>query len=637
MLGLFKEADKYNYPTGPCPPTTGCGKSITIDAINLITGEKIKGKDGKTEKETLDLSMYPGEGVNAPPYEAVKYLDLEFNMGVGSGVYYSLLFQLGKWGYERQEVKHSIEVSPVYKEYYTLIMDQKEKLDSQIKNGFAGLIQTIQDYELIDHDLRKYAEYLKWFAGLERAKKALKNAKETGNEIASAQAEYRESQHIIKAMFIDQVDAYTGDSVSLKGIAVRWPTIIGDFFDLYDEDESVEDIQKERDIPKAEAIILKTKHELYREWKNEFLTNIIKRYRSLKQLALGRKFSIEETREDLIPLISRYKAIKDMRSDMKGAAELQFDWNRPDSQAVAMDIWDVWAWKPFTVKEEPYPNTRYSEDKIPLKEAGFNKEERKYLFDNYKITEVPELPATPIMDRHLRNIMKMIYLEHGVRISLKDVVDKITDLSKRYSEPGDFSSTHGGPRWEFSPYFIFLKIPTLRHIIKLPNSGMIEDMIWDGIQTFNITQNILIGRMLEIQAIKENERRQISRMLGYEDLAENGKVTELDEMLKKTYPEFDFNEGKVDEKGVESQLKKEVKKEEVKKNFEEFQEKWKSFNEKSKKTLGKLGLYPLMFAYKTPYEKLMFERMTKQMQRGPGVAFGEVDNFLKKKAGVPGA
>jgi len=32
----------------------------------------------------------------------------------------------------------------------------------------------------------------------------------------------------------------------------------------------------------------------------------------------------------------------------------------------------------------------------------------------------------------------------------------------------------------------------------------------------------------------------------------------------------------------------------------------------------------------------MFERMTKQMQRGPGVAFGEVDNFLKKKAGVPG-
>ena len=63
---------------------------------------------------------------------------------------------------------------------------------------------------------------------------------------------------------------------------------------------------------------------------------------------------------------------------------------------------------------------------------------------------------------------------------------------------------------------------------------------------------------------------------------------------------------------------------------------FENFKEKSKQILAKLGLDELLWAYKTPYEKLMFERMSKQMQRGPGVAFSEVDRFLKKKAGVPG-
>jgi len=626
-----------DYPDGPCPPAP-VGRTKEIPLFNLYTGEKIiDPKTDKQKKEKITMSMLPGEGINAPPYEAVKYLDLEFNMGVGSGVYISLLFQLGKWGYERQEVKHSIEVSPIYKEYYDLVMSQKEKLDSQIKNGFAGLIQTIQDYELIDHDLRKYGEYLSWFARLERAKKNLENAKKNNNGVEDAEKEYKESQHIIKSMFIDQVDAHTGDSVSLKGIAPRWPTIIGDFFDLYDEDESVEDIQKERDIPKAEAIILKTKHELYREWKNKFLTNIIRRYRGLKQLALGRKYSIEETREDLIPLISRYKAIKDMRSDRNEpiGSGLQHSWLRPDAQAIAIDDWEVWAWKPFVAKEEPYPNPRYSESSITLKEAGFNKEEREILAKDKTITGVPQLPATPSMDKHIRNIMKQIYVNHGVRLGPKDVVDKIRDISSRFVEPRGFSAPKPGPRWEFSPSFIFLKIPTSRNVIKLPNGSMLEDMVWDGIQAFHATQNIIIGRMLEIQAIKECERREISRMLGYEDLTKTGGTSELDEIIEKSYPEFNFKEGKVSEEGIEKKLK-EKEKEEPEKKDEKFKEGFENFKEKSKQILAKLGLDELLWAYKTPYEKLMFERMSKQMQRGPGVAFGEVDNFLKKKAGVPG-
>ena len=42
-----------------------------------------------------------------------------------------------------------------------------------------------------------------------------------------------------------------------------------------------------------------------------------------------------------------------------------------------------------------------------------------------------------------------------------------------------------------------------------------------------------------------------------------------------------------------------------------------------------------MIAYPGPYEKLMQQRMTKMMQRAPGIAFRDIDLWLKKAGGVP--
>jgi hypothetical protein len=142
--------------------------------------------------------------------------------------------------------------------------------------------------------------------------------------------------------------------------------------------------------------------------------------------------------------------------------------------------------------------------------------------------------------------------------------------------------------------------------------------------------------MLEIQAINEAERREIAQLLGYEKLTETGGATKLDELLEKDYPEFDFETGEVKDFELEE---KEGKKKvgSLKEGLDKFKERMEKFNTKSKRVLTKLGLNKLLFAYKTPYEKLMFERMSKMMQRGPGIAFSEVDRFLKQKAGVPGA
>ena len=625
------------YPAGPCPVC--CTDSEKIEYVDPETGKKIK--------ETLNLNMYPGEGIFAPPLESVKYLDLEFPMGAGSGTYISLLYQLGKWGYDIYEVQHSIEVSPIYKDYYSLVMEQKQQLDSQIRNGFAALMQAVQDFELIDHDLRKYSEYLKWFADLVKAKKKYEKAQKIKNKdgIRRAQEEYREAQHVIKSMFIDQVDAHTGEGLSLRGIAPRWPTIISDFMDLFDDDVDVSDIQERLDVPRAEAIILKTKQELYLDWKERFLTNIISRYKRLKQLAMGRKYSIKDTRDDLIPLISRYKAVKDMRSTPKEAVDLAHHWLRPDSQALSMDKTLVWAWKPFVIKGEPFPYPRIGKD-ITLKEAGFNRDERKIL-KKEGITEIPPLPGVPIMDKHVRNIMKMIYAEHGVRLSVVDVVRHVEDLHRNFSSPepyeGDFlrgpaEAIRAGPRWEWSPYYIFVKLPVEKLVLKLPNGTMLEDMMFNGMQAANATQNIIIGHLLERQAILEKDRREIAMMLGYEDLGAPGRTTKIDEILQREYPEFDFDRGEISARWLEKEpkTKGEEDKKAVVKGFESFKQNLGKIESQSKEVLRKLGLDGLLFFYKTPYEKLMHSRMARQMQRGPGIAFLEIDAFLKKKAGVPG-
>ncbi|MBD3155465.1 MAG: hypothetical protein GF368_02310, partial [Candidatus Aenigmarchaeota archaeon] len=548
------------YPEGPCPVVCPATKSKTVEYVDPYTGKK--------KKETLNLMMYPGEGIFAQPFESIKYLDLEFPMGAGTGAYISLMYQLGKWGYDREEVSHSIEVSPIYKEYYSLVMEQKQQLDNQIKNGFAALMQAVQDFELIDHDLRKYSEYLKWFAELAKAKKKYDRAREIKNKdgIMSAREDYREAQHIIKSMFIDQVDAHTGEGLSLRGIAPRWPTIISDFMDLFDDDVNVKDIQERLDVPRAEAIILKTKQELYLEWKERFLTNIISRYKRLKKLAMSRKYSIEDTRKDLIPLISRYKSVKDMRADLGAAGGMMHEWLRPDSQALAIEKMEIWAWKPFVIKGEPFPYPRI-EREVTLKEAGFNKVERDFL-NRKNISKIKPLPAIPIMDRHVRNIMKMISEEHNVTLTAADVVEQVKGLHKKFSSPslyggdvqrGGDSAVQAGPRWEWSPYYIFVRIPVMRLVLRLPNGAMLEDMMFDGMQALNTTQNVLIGHLLERQAIIEKERRDIAIMLGYEELLEDeGRTSKIDEILKKEYPQFDFDKGEMSAKWLEKEPESKV-------------------------------------------------------------------------------
>lgn len=611
---------------GPCPPEKySPSKEVII-------------KDPKTgEKKTVKcpVSFLPGEGITAQPWESHKLLDLTVPLGPGSGLIYGLDFQLTKWGYICSKVETSIAVSPVFTEYYNKTIMEKNKIGNQITQGFASLTQAIQDYELLAHDLRKYKEYMDRFQKVERIKlkiKDLEEPKNSGNkeEADKLKKELFDAQHILKAMFVDQVDAHTGDSVSLRGIAPRWPTVIGDFFDLHDEDDTTDKIMKRLDIPKAEGIILKTKNQLYVDWKKMFLETLIDRYARLKRMTLARRASIKDYRDDLRPLLSRYKAIKEMRASPEARKDLErLRFFRPDTQAISLDKKVLWAWRPFIVREEPFPASRESLNNIDLRTAGFNKEEIKFLKEK-GIHEIPAMPAVPVMDKFIRGFLVRINDKYGVNFTVKNIVDKIKEINKKFQHPKPPTEVSEGPRWEFSPYYMFLHIPILRTVIKTPDGATLENLWFQGMYVRNETQNMIICRMLELDAINKQTENEIAALIG--DIDPN-TLKEVDRIVKEDYPEFYIEDEEEKKKAIEE---KEKKAEKLKEKFQNLKEKKKQFQLGLEKLLLKLGIEHLTFVYPGPYEHLMYERMSKMMQRGPGVEFDIVDRYLKKGAGVPG-
>jgi len=627
-----------DYPQGPSPPAP---EHRTKD-IKL---------DGKTFK--IPLSFRPGEGINASPFESAKLLDLTAPLGNLSGLTYGVEFQLGKWGYIVKKFDHSLEVSPVFTEYYTRTMDEKRKIEGQIKSGFASLSQAVQDFELLNHDVRRYREYMQRFQKISNITKKMEELKKKKNSenIEKIEKELESAQHVIRAMFVDQVDAHTGEGMSMRSIAPRWPTVISDFMELTDKDTEVDGIRIKLDTSRAEAVILKTKNDLFIKWKEFFLETIQERYKYLTRMKLSRKASIDEYRNEIRPLLSRYKAIKEFREDSDTTKFLKTHFFRQDSQAISSSLTEIWAWRPFIVREEPFPASRESWNPITLKEAGFNQVERDILKNN-NTNSIPPMPAVPVMDKFIRGFLLQIEATYGVKLTVIDVVDQIKSINKMFEHPERGSPTGPtGPRWEFSPYYVLVKLPLTRTAVKLPSGVSLEDLWIDGFQAWNATQNIIIMKMLEKLAIEKQLEYEIEVLLGEGEL-KGGIYRKLDEILReefeffgssdddkkemKKYSYLPFKEFLVDGEIEEEKEEPKADKEKLKTDFEKFRKSIKTSTSKTSNFMSKMFGLNLMWSYPGPYEKMMFERMTKMMQRGPGEAFTNIDIFLKRGVGVQG-
>ena len=188
------------------------------------------------QKKSKEPPWFLGQVLHNTPLEMQMILDFTCLRGGGSNIYHSFIYKVPKWRYTVRKADDFLFVSPVWAEYYNITVAQRQKLEQMIKTGLTSAAQSVADYELLSHDTRRYREMIDYFI----------QAEKTGDE------------HVLRSLFVDRVDAYTGEGYSMVTMARRWPTIITDFIRMKTEWADVNGIRKELDVSAAEATVLKT-------------------------------------------------------------------------------------------------------------------------------------------------------------------------------------------------------------------------------------------------------------------------------------------------------------------------------------------------------------------------------------------
>lgn len=553
----------------------------------------------------------PGAGINNPIPDADEYFDFTTPVGKCSGVFFGIVFQLPKWGFERYKIEEAIEVSPVFQQYYQLTIRQKQEMEAIIKSSLASIATALSDLEMLKHDLRKYSEFMDYFRKIDFGK-------ERKNESLRM-----EGEQSLKAVFIDQVDVHTdlpNTPIALRSIVARWPTIISDFMKLKDEDKDPAKIAAMYHVSEAEAVVLSTKNKLYVEWRDQLFRRAVEqRFDSLLGMVVARTKSFEEYKNMLKPTLARYRQINEAITGKGFEFLKRAAFWRPDAQAMSIDFAHIWAWRPFAPSEKYKATRQAAFDEIPAARAGFTTEEISEIRkeDPGWKGMVKALPAEPSMDDVIRDIKKKIEIEYGVKLTASDVLQARENLVRR------FEASVGGrteyEAWIFSPYFMFYDIPIYRNVIHLPDGSEIENMMVSRMSAFMVTQNIIIARQLELIAKDKELDNYIMQMLGEVGKTSAGEVVKVEE-LKKEYL-IKLGEEKKEEKkpamlgGISKNIDK------VGKTIGDF--------------FGKFGIKVSFFRAKGPYEFAFYERLSKYYFAETGTTFGMIREWFKSAFGVP--
>jgi hypothetical protein len=217
------------------------------------------------------------------------------------------------------------------------------------------------------------------------------------------------------------------------------------------------------------------------------------------------------------------------------------------------------------------------------------------------------------MNWSLEEIEKKIY-EYKVKITAKDIFKARQRLVEKFEKSVRGVTEYEA--WIFSPYFIFLEMPINRAVIRLPNGVEIEDLMFERFRAFLSTQNIIISRLIELEAKDKQLENYLKQMLGEMGVSSEGKAVEIEELMK-------------EELGEKVEKKEEKKKENpFKKIFEPINNFFKFFG-------LNLMFFRARVPYHVPYEFAIRERVTKYYLREVGGAFGMVVSFIKSAFGVP--
>jgi len=496
-----------------------------------------------------------GTAICGGPPELQMVLDFTGLRGSGSNIYYSLIYQLPKWDYALKKVDEYIEVTPTWAEYYNITITQKQKLEASIKTGLASAAQSVADYELLKHDFRRYREILDYF---------VKSKKE-------------KDEHILRSLFVDRVDAHTGEGYSMITMAKRWPTIITDFIRMKGAWMERGKIREELDVSDAEATVLLTKNQLYNEWKELFLPTIKERVSRLEVLLESRKKSIDEYRSWLKPYVARYKMIRE-KSEINPATDLSNAYVTPGfGQSQAVTGVRLWFWRPY------YPPQKRKAEAMPTgKQKGF-------IVNPY--------------DDLVKKWKKKIEERYDVKMPDEEV----HGLLKKYSIP---AGKFGGPVMTGNPeldpntlYYVFFDMRLMLSLVRTPPPEGFEtdNLMFLPMRIWIMSHNALLIHLLELHAKEKAFESSINTMIGSRE-AEEKSLERIEE---------EFNPPK--KKGGVFRERLSNAKGKIKRPFEEF-------------------FY--LFFKRGPYETVFEERLTKTYFRGSAGYYEQIKDFLLQKMQV---
>ncbi len=508
--------------------------------------------DAIRNPEFVEASKNKGIYMISMPREMTTTLDYTCLRGGGYGVYHAFINRLPKMKWTIRKVDEWIEVTPTYRDYYDLTITQKNKLEGAIKQGLANAAQAVADYELLAHDARRYREMLDYFV----------------------EAEKGSDEHVLRSVFVDRVDAFTGENYSMITMVRRWPTIITDFIRMKSAWSDLDTIRKELDVTQAEATVLKTKNELFKEWKKLFLPNLKDRYARIETLLRARRKSIDEYRNWIKPYLARYKMMREKQETKPSEFLTEPNITPGWGQSQALTGMKLWCWRAISVgerrKAESYAESSHKHAKWVIHPYDkFVKEKKKDIEAHYNVT---------ITDKEVEEILQEATEE------------------KPYHPAMDPSCL----------YYMFFDIDVLLSLVKSPPPEGFEsdNLMFIPWRTYIISQNLLLLHLIEIRAREKAFDKYIDEIVG-------SRKSEED-ILAKVEKEFEA-------------------KEPSKKNWLQRRKEHKEPDKKSAgyKIHAGLEWFFHLFVRRGPYEPIYYERISKIYLRGSGPMYAEVLNMVE--------
>ena len=577
----LKEGRKVGIPI-TTPETPYLGKYVCVVAVDPLGVE-----ENSNQQVEVDFTGAPG---------------------TASGLYYSLVFSLLKGQWNVTKVDEWIEVSPTHREYYERTVATKGAIETTIKQGMGSAAQAVADFELVQHDLRKYKEIADYFDAIQKAKQE-KDKKKRTEKIAA-------TEHVLKSMFIDQVDVHNGQFSMLQMLGTRWPNLIADFMQLTEDDDTIKKISDRIGISHAEAVVLKTKHDLFREWLKLFSDAVRERYTRLSELVAARETSVKEYRDWIKPHIARYRTLKlgaERRAESLGGLKSFFDIS---GQSTFTNHIHLYAWKAFRAVEHRKAPALVEEDK------------GDFIIDPWD----DYVRETLVLDKEFGLAKLYPWLRNKSEKRIKDLKLKSEDvkteediIENRVTKADEIAEDIKKNKWSVGMrltkgdlYYKAFDIKIDRVGLRLP-VGEVEDITFN-IRTLCISQNIMLVKLIEMECREMEIDKYIDVILGIKK--ETGET--VADIVKKDYPAL-FGEKPKEEKTSWQIFKGEFK------SFKEyFGEPLKSMP-KIKPSLGKYAPYLLRAG---PYETVFNDRITKLYTIPIGRDLGKIAAFLMSKMGV---